>query len=54
MQCFDRTQADVLAVVAADGQLLGIVSEAFVRRRYAEELDKRQRELMGERVEGAD
>lgn len=54
MQCFDRTQADELAVVAADGQLLGIVSEAFVRRRYAEELDKRQRELMGERVEDAD
>ena len=42
------------AVVAADGQVLGVVSEAFVRKRYAEELDKRQRELMGERVEDTD
>jgi CIC family chloride channel protein len=28
-----------------------VVSEAFVRKRYAEELDKRQREMMGERVD---
>jgi len=54
MQRFDHTQADELAVVAADGQVLGVVSEAFVRKRYAEELDKRQRELMGERVEDTD
>ncbi|HIE4292492.1 chloride channel protein [Stenotrophomonas maltophilia] len=54
MQRFDQTQADELAVVAADGQVLGVVSEAFVRKRYAEELDKRQRELMGERVEDTD
>ncbi len=54
MERFDRTQADELAVVASDGQVLGVVSEAFVRKRYAEELDKRQRELMGERVEDSD
>ncbi len=54
MQRFDQTQADELAVVGADGQVLGVVSEAFVRKRYAEELDKRQRELMGERVEDTD
>ncbi|HEL3238183.1 TPA: chloride channel protein [Stenotrophomonas maltophilia] len=54
MQRFDQTQADELAVVAADSQVLGVVSEAFVRKRYAEELDKRQRELMGERVEDTD
>lgn len=54
MQRFDQTQADELAVVAADGQVLGVVSEAFVRKRYAEELDKRQRELMGQRVEDTD
>ncbi len=54
MQRFDQTQADELAVVAADGQVLGVVSEAFVRKRYAEELDKRQRELMGERVDDTD
>ncbi|MNS85407.1 Voltage-gated ClC-type chloride channel ClcB [compost metagenome] len=51
MQRFDQTQADELAVVADDGQVLGVVSEAFVRKRYAEELDKRQREMMGERVD---
>ncbi|WMJ69482.1 chloride channel protein [Stenotrophomonas sp. 24(2023)] len=54
MQRFDQTQADELAVVAVDGQVLGVVSEAFVRKRYAEELDKRQRELMGERVDDTD
>jgi len=54
MQRFDQTQADELAVVGADGQVLGVVSEAFVRKRYAEELDKRQRELMGERVDDTD
>jgi len=54
MQRFDQTQADELAVVASDGQVLGVVSEAFVRKRYAEELDKRQRELMGERVDDSE
>ena len=43
-----------VVVVGADGEVLGVVSEAFVRKRYAEELDKRQRELMGERVEDTD
>ncbi|KAF1016812.1 MAG: Voltage-gated ClC-type chloride channel ClcB [Stenotrophomonas maltophilia] len=50
MERFDQTQADELTVVGIDGQVLGVVSEAFVRKRYAEELDKRQRELMGERA----
>jgi CIC family chloride channel protein len=53
MQRFDQTQADELAVVAADGQVLGVV-RSLRRKRYAEELDKRQRELMGERVEDTD
>ena len=48
---FDETQSDEMAVVDTEGHLLGVLSEAFVRKRYAEELDKRQRELMGERVE---
>ncbi|WP_140719163.1 MULTISPECIES: chloride channel protein [Gammaproteobacteria] len=48
---FDETQSDEMAVVDAEGHLLGVLSEAFVRKRYAEELDKRQREMMGERVE---
>ncbi len=54
MAQFDRSQADELAVVSEDRQVFGVVSEAFVRKRYAEELDKRQRELMGERVDEAD
>ena len=30
-----------------DDRVLGILSEPYVRRRYAEELDKAQRELFG-------
>lgn len=54
MQRFDQTQSDEMAVVDEHGQVLGVLSERFVRKRYAEELDKRQRELMGERVEDAE
>ncbi|MEE7548199.1 chloride channel protein [Xanthomonas sp. Kuri4-1] len=54
MHRFDQTQSDEMAVVDADGQVLGVLSEGFVRKRYAEELDKRQRELMGERVDDSD
>ncbi|WDS38102.1 MAG: chloride channel protein [Pseudoxanthomonas sp.] len=50
MHAFDTTQSDELAVVDADRRVLGVLSEGFVRKRYAEELEKRQRELMGERV----
>ncbi len=49
MATFDRTESDQLAVVDADQRVLGTLSETFVRRRYAEELDKAQRELYGER-----
>lgn len=52
MKVFDATQADELAVVDTDRKVLGVLSEGFVRKRYAEELEKRQRELMGERVSG--
>ncbi|MCW0367870.1 Voltage-gated ClC-type chloride channel ClcB [Xanthomonas sacchari] len=51
MRQFDLTQSDELAVVDDQGKVLGVLSESFVRKRYAEELDKRQRELMGERVD---
>ncbi|MCW0393364.1 MULTISPECIES: chloride channel protein [Xanthomonas] len=51
MRQFDLTQSDELAVVDEQGKVLGVLSESFVRKRYAEELDKRQRELMGERVD---
>lgn len=50
MKVFDATQADELAVIDSDHQVLGVLSEGFVRKRYAEELEKRERELMGERV----
>jgi len=40
---------DELALWAEDRQVLGLVSETYVRRRYAEELEKAQRELFGER-----
>ncbi|MDQ1118228.1 chloride channel protein [Pseudoxanthomonas winnipegensis] len=52
MKVFDATQADELAVVDDERKVLGVLSENFVRKRYAEELEKRQRELMGERVSG--
>ena len=54
MRRFDQTQSDEMAVVDPEGHVLGVLSEAFVRKRYAEELDKRQREMMGERVEDAE
>ncbi|WP_336964382.1 chloride channel protein [Sphingobium aquiterrae] len=49
MQAFDSTGTDELAVLGADGRVLGLLSETFVRRRYADELEKAQRELFGER-----
>lgn len=49
MTSFDAAETDELAVIDADQKVLGIVSETFVRRRYAEELEKAQRELFGER-----
>ncbi|MBB5768985.1 chloride channel protein [Xanthomonas euroxanthea] len=54
MKVFDATQADELAVIDAQRKVLGVLSEGFVRKRYAEELEKRERELMGERVLGDD
>src|SRR3954453_12162401 len=48
---FERAEADALAVVdSADGRrkVLGLVTEAHALRRYAEELDRRRRELAGE------
>ncbi|SMQ97714.1 hypothetical protein PD885_00445 [Xanthomonas fragariae] len=49
MKVFDATQADELAVIDTERNVLGVLSEGFVRKRYAEELEKRERELMGER-----
>ncbi|WP_235525647.1 chloride channel protein [Sphingomonas sp. Leaf34] len=49
MRRFDASGADELAVLDDARAVLGILSESFVRRRYAEELEKAQRELFGER-----
>lgn len=44
---FDSTQSDELAVVADDGTVVGVLSESYATRRYAEELEKNRRDLVG-------
>jgi CIC family chloride channel protein len=48
MSAFDKSEAPYLAVIDETGQLLGTLSERFVRRRYAEEIEKAQRDVFGE------
>jgi CIC family chloride channel protein len=48
MQVFDRLAVDDLAVVDPDGALLGLLTESHVRKRYADELERAQREMFGE------
>uniref|UniRef100_UPI001576056A chloride channel protein n=1 Tax=Sphingomonas bacterium TaxID=1895847 RepID=UPI001576056A len=48
LRIFDEEEADDLAVVAVDRTILGLVSERFVHKRYAEEIEKSQRALFGE------
>lgn len=48
MEMFDSSEADDLAVVDGTGRVLGLITEKFVRKRYAEELERAQRELYGE------
>jgi CIC family chloride channel protein len=48
MTAFDQTQSDELVVVDAQGQVLGVLSEAYATRRYADELEKARRDLTGE------
>ena len=47
MGVFDRTESDELAVLGPDGEVLGVLSEAYATRRYAEELEKNRRDLVG-------
>ncbi|HEY2710669.1 MAG TPA: chloride channel protein [Caulobacteraceae bacterium] len=47
MSLFDRTGSDELAVLDGDRQVLGVLSEAYATRRYAEELEKNRRDLTG-------
>jgi CIC family chloride channel protein len=48
MQAFDATETDDLPVVDESGQVLGLLAEVYVARRYAKELDTVQRGLFGE------
>ncbi|SFI97532.1 chloride channel protein, CIC family [Sphingomonas sp. NFR04] len=48
LEAFDASVADDLAVLSSDGQVLGLITESHARRRYAEELEKAQRDLYGE------
>ena len=47
MSAFDASESDELAVLDEDRHVLGIVSEAYATRRYAEELEKNRRDLVG-------
>ncbi len=47
---FEKSESEALAVVdnATDRRVIGLLTEAHLLRRYAEELDKARRELSGE------
>lgn len=48
MRQFDRAESDELVVLSENHELLGVLSEAHATRRYAEELEKARRDLVGE------
>ena len=48
MACFDQAEAESLAVLDDQRRVIGLLNETFAIRRYAEELDKSHRELIGE------
>ena len=48
MRRFDDAGADDIAVVDATGQVLGVVTEKYVRRRYLGESEAELRRLFGE------
>ncbi len=47
MRVFDQTETDELAVLDEGGSVLGVLSEGYATRRYAEELEKARRDLVG-------
>jgi chloride channel protein, CIC family len=47
MRVFDDAESDELAVLGEAGEVLGVLSEAYATRRYAEELEKARRDLVG-------
>ncbi|NBC37196.1 chloride channel protein [Novosphingobium sp. FSY-8] len=48
LACFDSAMADELAVVNAQGKVVGILTERHTRRRYLEEIEAAQRKMFGE------
>ncbi len=50
MKVFDDVGAEVLAVTEAGGsrKVIGLLTESYARRRYAEELDQATRGLLGQ------
>jgi CIC family chloride channel protein len=50
LDCFQAAEADALAVVdnATDRRVVGLLTEQYALRRYAEELERRRRDLSGE------
>jgi CIC family chloride channel protein len=48
MRAFDATETEELAVVDAERRVMGVLSETYVARRYAHELERQQLELFGE------
>ena len=48
LKSFDRHAVDELAVIDANDSVIGVVTEKYARRRYAEEIELSQRELFGE------
>ena len=51
VQMFETSESDALAVVdgAETMKVIGVLTEQYALRRYSEELDRRRRELSGER-----
>ncbi len=47
-RAFERAEAEALAVVDMDRQVVGLLTEAYVLRRYADESERRRREVLGE------
>jgi CIC family chloride channel protein len=47
-RAFDRTEAEALAVVDLQRRVVGLLTEAYVLRRYADESERRRREILGE------
>lgn len=52
LDSFERTTRPALAVVNEEGMVMGLLSERYVLRRYAEELERTRRELAGEKHKG--